>query len=124
MVDCNFENFGCVGGYLTNTIDYLQTEGVVPSDCISYKEDLGLCSYRCDNGTSTGSDRYYCKIGSMVIATTHKEIMTELYHNGPMMVGLMIYEDFMNYADGIYKHITGEEMGGHAMKLIGYGHDE
>ena len=23
MVDCNFENFGCVGGYLTNTIDYL-----------------------------------------------------------------------------------------------------
>jgi hypothetical protein len=102
MVDCNFENFGCVGGYLTNTIDYLQTEGVVPSDCIAYKEDLGLCSYRCDNGESTGSDRYYCKIGSMVIATTHKEIMTELYHNGPMMVGLMIYEDFMNYADGIY----------------------
>jgi cathepsin B len=60
----------------------------------------------------------------MVIATTHKEIMTELYRNGPMMVGLMIYEDFMNYGSGIYKHITGEEMGGHAMKLLGYGHDE
>jgi cathepsin B len=60
----------------------------------------------------------------MVIATTHKEIMTELYHNGPMMVGLMIYEDFMNYGSGIYKHVAGDEMGGHAMKLLGYGHDE
>lgn len=39
------------------------------------------------------------------------------------MVGLLIYEDFLNYAEGIYKHITGAEVGGHAMKLVGYGED-
>ena len=124
MVDCNFENFGCIGGYLTNTIDYLQPAGLVPKDCVAYKEKVGMCSYRCDNGESTGNSRYYCKVGSMTVATTHEEIMTELVNNGPMMVGLMIYEDFMNYEAGIYKHVTGEELGGHAMKLVGYGHDE
>eukprot|EP00352_Strombidinopsis_acuminata_P003786 CAMPEP_0176387190 /NCGR_PEP_ID=MMETSP0126-20121128/36554_1 /TAXON_ID=141414 ORGANISM="Strombidinopsis acuminatum, Strain SPMC142" /NCGR_SAMPLE_ID=MMETSP0126 /ASSEMBLY_ACC=CAM_ASM_000229 /LENGTH=48 /DNA_ID= /DNA_START= /DNA_END= /DNA_ORIENTATION= len=39
------------------------------------------------------------------------------------MMGLEIYEDFMNYQSGVYKHVTGEFLGGHAMKLVGYGHD-
>jgi len=40
------------------------------------------------------------------------------------MMGLQIYEDFMNYAEGIYMKTSGENIGGHAMKLIGYGEDE
>ena len=36
MVNCNYENYGCVGGYLMTTIDYLMTEGAVPKDCIPY----------------------------------------------------------------------------------------
>ncbi len=39
-------------------------------------------------------------------------------------MGLRIYEDFMNYESGIYKYVSGEMIGGHAMKLIGYGEDE
>ena len=39
-------------------------------------------------------------------------------------MGLQIMEDFLSYESGIYKYITGENIGGHAMKLIGYGHDE
>jgi len=41
-----------------------------------------------------------------------------------MMMGLMIYEDFMSYESGVYVQTSGEEMGGHAMKLIGFGEDE
>ena len=32
-------------------------------------------------------------------------------------------EDFMSYESGIYVHTAGESIGGHAMKLIGYGED-
>ena len=39
-------------------------------------------------------------------------------------MGLQIYEDFMNYESGIYKQTAGLQVGGHAMKLIGYGYDE
>lgn len=39
-----------------------------------------------------------------------------------MMVGLSVYEDFFNYASGVYQYVTGENVGGHAMKLIGWGH--
>lgn len=109
---------------MSNAIDYLQTEGLVPATCMSYHEDISKCNYKCDNGESTAQLRYYCKVGSLVIATTHEQIMQELYTNGPMMVGLLIYEDFMNYESGVYKHVAGDQIGGHAMKLIGYGHDE
>lgn len=44
--------------------------------------------------------------------------------NGPMMVGLTVYEDFMNYEKGVYDHVTGIAVGGHAIKIIGWDHDE
>jgi cathepsin B len=40
-----------------------------------------------------------------------------------MMVGLSVFEDFMNYASGIYHYTTGKYVGGHAVKLIGWGKD-
>ncbi len=41
-----------------------------------------------------------------------------------MMVGLSVYEDFTHYQSGVYAHVAGEMVGGHAIKLIGWGHDE
>lgn len=38
-------------------------------------------------------------------------------------MGLQIFEDFMNYDTGVYKYTFGEIVGGHAMKLVGYGED-
>jgi cathepsin B len=62
-------------------------------------------------------------LGSLKVVTKTDEIKKELKENGPMMMGLRIYEDFMSYASGIYKFTFGELVGGHAMKLIGYGED-
>jgi cathepsin B len=30
----------------------------------------------------------------------------------------------MQYKSGVYQHVTGSQLGGHAVMLIGYGHDE
>jgi hypothetical protein len=38
MLNCNYENLGCMGGYLTTAIDYLQMEGLVSKQCIPYAE--------------------------------------------------------------------------------------
>lgn len=52
------------------------------------------------------------------------EIKLELMTNGPMMVGLTVYEDLMNYKEGVYEYITGAAVGGHAIKIIGWGTDD
>lgn len=70
MVNCNYENYGCLGGYLMTTIDYLMTEGNVPRDCLSYVEEREMCTYRCEDGVRP-YDKYYCKVGTMTITTNH-----------------------------------------------------
>jgi len=40
------------------------------------------------------------------------------------MVGMLIYEDFMNYKEGIYEQIAGEIVAGHAIRAVGWGHDD
>ncbi|KAA3669771.1 cathepsin B, partial [Paragonimus westermani] len=47
--------------------------------------------------------------------------MRELTRNGPMEATFDVYADFVNYDKGIYYHIAGEYMGGHAVKLLGWG---
>lgn len=42
---------------------------------------------------------------------------------GTVSVAFTIYEDFLTYKSGVYKHITGKELGGHAVAFIGYGTD-
>lgn len=109
---------------MLTSIDYLMVEGAVSEDCAPYTEEQWMCSYRCGDGGRTEYEKYYCKPGTLEIAVTHEEIMRELVNNGPMLMGLQIYEDFMNYESGIYKYEVGGNIGGHAMKLIGYGYDE
>uniref|UniRef100_A0A7S3I6F2 Peptidase C1A papain C-terminal domain-containing protein n=1 Tax=Favella ehrenbergii TaxID=182087 RepID=A0A7S3I6F2_9SPIT len=124
MVNCNYENYGCSGGYLVTSVDYLMVEGGVPEECVPYVDGGNVCSYRCSDSGFTAYDKYYCKPGTLAIAVTYDEIKRELMNNGPMLMGLQIMEDFLNYEEGIYKHVVGEVVGGHAMKLIGWGYDD
>jgi len=33
----------------------------------------------------------------------------------------MVYQDFMNYKSGVYKYTSGGLLGGHAVKMVGWG---
>ncbi|KAL0436062.1 UNVERIFIED_CONTAM: Cathepsin B-like protease 2 [Sesamum radiatum] len=57
-----------------------------------------------------------------------QESMIELINDNPqagwkaaMNPRFTNYTDFAHYKSGVYKHITGDKMGGHAVKLIGWG---
>jgi len=36
----------------------------------------------------------------------------------------MIFEDFMHYKSGVYKFNHGRKMGGHAVKIVGWGEEK
>ena len=52
-----------------------------------------------------------------------QQIMQALYQEGPLAVAFTVYSDFENYASGVYKHTTGKSLGGHAVKMLGWGTD-
>jgi len=48
-------------------------------------------------------------------------MVNEISKNGPVTGAFTVYEDFTTYQGGIYQHVTGDDLGGHAIKIIGYG---
>ena len=52
-----------------------------------------------------------------------KKMQTELMTNGPIEVAFTVYSDFLTYREGVYSHKSGSALGGHAVKMIGWGVD-
>jgi cathepsin B len=53
---------------------------------------------------------------------TMDQMMTAMT-KGPLSVAFTVYEDFPTYKSGVYKHVSGKALGGHAVEVIGYGTD-
>jgi cathepsin B len=43
--------------------------------------------------------------------------------NGPVQTAFSVFEDFLSYTSGVYQHAHGQEVGGHAVKIVGWGVD-
>lgn len=128
MIDCDYESFGCGGGYLVPSIDFLTTDGVTSLSCAPYTQRSQNCELRCRNADGTFNDalkyeKYFCKAGTFKILTAVEEMQREIYETGPITVSLTIMEDLYNYEGGIYQHVAGGLVGGHAMRVVGWGHD-
>lgn len=48
-------------------------------------------------------------------------IKKEIVKNGPVEATFTVYEDFLQYKSGIYQHEYGNKIGGHAIKILGFG---
>jgi len=97
------------------------TEDLTPcSDLPTYSTPK--CTKSCGESNYTVSyedDKVYAK--SAYTVHTVDNIMQEIYENGPVTVAFTVYEDFESYESGIYQHVTGRSLGGHAVKMIGWG---
>lgn len=113
----------CNGGYLNRVWSYLTNTGTVSDGCdpyVSGNRYVPSCPAKCSS-TSQLFTKYKCASGSVVHPTSVAAIQTEIMNNGPVQAGFTVYSDFYNYRSGIYKHTTGYVLGGHAVKVIGWG---
>merc|ERR1712038_1715689 len=51
------------------------------------------------------------------------QIQMELMTNGPTEAAFTVFEDFPNYKSGVYQHVKGKPLGGHAIRLLGWGEE-
>ena len=52
-----------------------------------------------------------------------ENMQKEMMEKGTLSVAFTVYEDFEAYSSGVYQHVTGKSLGGHAIKMIGWGVD-
>jgi cathepsin B len=117
LVNCDFTSFGCNGGYPDLAWRFMQLKGVPTSACVSYTAKDGACPKSCDDGSAL---RLY-KAASVSSFTSPASIQAAILSLGPVEASFTVYQDFMAYTSGVYQHTWGEQLGGHAIKMVGWG---
>jgi cathepsin B len=137
ITTCDTGSDGCNGGDPAQAWQFAQVTGIVTEACAVYNESIPTCepsqqpclnfvptprcpAPKCDNGATWDSDKYFAKT-AYGVSSKIEEIQVEMVTNGPVQASFSVYEDFLNYKSGVYRHITGKYMGGHSVKMIGYG---
>lgn len=129
---------GCQGGQLAGAWNYAKKTGLVEESCYPYLQSEGGPVPTCDPTEQPClPESKFIKTPKCTVAsscTKHKlasvsgvdaaQLMTELSSNGPVESAFTVYEDFVHYKTGVYKHTTGSQLGGHAIKIIGYGTED
>jgi C1A family cysteine protease len=60
------------------------------------------------------------KIGTMQQLTTTAAMKDWISTHGPLAACIIVYQDFFAYKSGIYKHVSGNQVGGHCISIVGY----
>ncbi|KAH9319789.1 hypothetical protein KI387_021558, partial [Taxus chinensis] len=125
---------GCDGGYPLAAWQYFISNGVVTAECDPYFDNAGCahpgceplyptprCEKQCkDQNQKWGESKRYSATAYNVGSKPY-DIMAEVFTNGPVEVAFSVFEDFAHYKSGVYKYTKGDYLGGHAVKLIGWG---
>ncbi|CAN6469564.1 unnamed protein product [Victoria cruziana] len=128
---------GCDGGWPINAWQYFVQNGVVTDECDPYFDAAGChhpgctptwptpqCLKKCKRKNQVWSNLKHFGVSAYRIKSDPQTIMAEVYKNGPVETSFVVYEDFAYYKSGVYKHVSGESIGNHAVKLIGWGTTE
>jgi len=145
---CSICGMGCNGGYPRAAWTYFRSTGLVTGGqynthqgcrpytiescehhvngslppCSSTIQPTPKCARKCEAGYTTAydDDKHY---GSTAynVDNDQSQIMTEIFKNGPVEAAFTVYADFPSYTSGVYKHVSGTALGGHAIKILGWG---
>jgi len=123
LLSCDEYEGDCGGGDVGNTLAYIQNYGIVTNDCIPFLARNGSdlpCPNKCLDG-SNFKLRYKVKNSHQFQQTDISGMQQSILTSGPVVAAFNVYEDFVNYKEGVYVHKTGGYLGGHVVKIVGWG---
>lgn len=113
----------CETGWMPGeAAEFLQNTGVVDEACQPYTSGATGNDVSCSAACADAPKRTY-KIAGYTTPTQYDKDIEQVkaaLQNGPLVTTVMVYEDFMSYSSGVYKHTTGKFLGGHAISIVGY----
>lgn len=85
------------------------------------------CPRACDAGALAPHNDFatdkYSFTGAINSYSTELAIQQAIMAGGPIATAFTVYADFENYVSGVYHHVTGAAVGGHAVRFVGWGID-
>jgi C1A family cysteine protease len=109
----------CDGGYIDEASTFIEDTGLPFETCYPYTEQNGFCGNAC---SSWQFSTYKINSWRWVNTTnpTIEGLKNALYSFGPLVTMMSVYYDFYSYKSGVYKHVSGQNQGYHAVLMVGY----
>lgn len=146
---CKICGFGCNGGYPQMAWEHFKHQGVCTGGvyesnqgCKPYsveacehhsnnterppcqgETETPKCTHACNNNDYTVDYKHDKSYGNKVytVKAMEDQIKKEMMTSGPVQTAFTVYADFPSYKSGVYQHKTGDALGGHAVKMMGWG---
>lgn len=137
MVACDNAADGCQGGEASLAWEFIRSSGLptntcqpytIPTcppaqqPCLNFKPTPNCVRDRCTTGESWSVVKA-SSIYSVSGASGGAHMQTELQTNGPIEACFNVYEDFLSYKSGVYIHKSGQLLGGHCVRIVGWGEE-
>ncbi|CAG9830174.1 unnamed protein product [Diabrotica balteata] len=149
MSCCYACGYGCEGGYPDMAWIFWEREGIPTGglygsnqgcqpyslqpcehhsngtkvQCSTLDYETPSCRDTCDDSTVDFLSELTYASGSVrsfySVADTQREVLTY----GPVEAAFDVYSDFVSYKSGVYQHVAGEYLGGHAVRILGWGEE-
>jgi cathepsin B len=142
---CSYScGYGCEGGFLSGAWSYIMSDGLVTGEdfgenqyCSPYPlaecehhvngtkppcpatVPTPACETTCKNGKDYKQDKH--KASKIYAVTGESNMMNEIMTHGPIEAAFTVYDDFLTYKSGVYQHTSGAYLGGHAIRVLGWG---
>jgi len=111
----------CGGWNVGPAASYVKSHGVPAESCFPYTSGSSgedVTCHMCKDSAMT-----MVKASSVTTPTSYSfdiNALKQALQSGPLATDLDVYADFMLYSSGVYKHTTGDDLGGHAVSIVGY----
>ncbi|MCR4438683.1 MAG: C1 family peptidase [bacterium] len=109
----------CSGGDIGAVLEFARTTGIPPEKCMPYKADDKVpCAEACKDWRSQA-----VKIPGWGYITFEEALIANIkaaVYRHPVSAHFTVYEDFTAYAGGVYEHVSGKELGGHGILIVGW----
>ncbi|VDD74997.1 unnamed protein product [Mesocestoides corti] len=144
-----FCGFGCSGGFPESAWKYWAARGIVSGGVYGSNEgcrpyEIPPCEHHthgdrpdCQGNSKTPKCQRKCDVGYKMdyqedkhfaesvynVRASEVDIMMEIMTGGPVEADFNVFADFLTYKSGVYQHVRGQFLGGHAVKMLGWGEE-
>lgn len=112
---------GCATGWTPySALEFLKTTGVPDEACFPYKSGADGADLSCSASCTNSAARSQKIVSYETFLFPSNDAVKQALVKGPLMAVMRVYEDFLFYTGGVYKHVTGALAGGHAVSIVGW----
>lgn len=120
--------FSCGGGSCNSgwtmygALGFMKDQGVPDESCFPYSSGANGLDLACSLTCTDAKPRSEKIVGytAPTLFMLSIDAVKAALQKGPLMAVMRVYEDFLFYKGGVYKHSTGAMAGGHAVSIEGW----